>query len=85
MAEYIKVPIVKWDSASWAALNFFGKTHFICGEDYKVKAEKYTFLGQHRVRLYAVKGNVHWKIPQGINLDVSEVPKAIAPRRMPRR
>jgi hypothetical protein len=28
-----------------------------------------------------IKHNVHWKIPVGISLDVSQVPPAEAPRR----
>jgi len=51
-----------------------------------LKDNGYSFIGGHRVRRYAVKGNVNWKIPEGISLDVSAVsPGSAPPRRMPHR
>jgi hypothetical protein len=34
---------------------------------------KYSFAGGHRVRLYRFKDNVHWRIPAGVELDISRV------------
>lgn len=84
MASFLRVPITKWDKASWGALNYFGNTHVICAERLMRGDENYTFAGGHRVRLFTVRNNVHWKIPEGIQLDISSVPSANPARRLPR-
>jgi hypothetical protein len=69
----------------WGQLSAFGDAHLICGETVKLRDEKFSFAGQHRVRLYSFKKNVHWKIPDGIPLDIAAVPPAAsAPRRAQR-
>jgi hypothetical protein len=85
MADHVKVPVKIVGADRWGQLSVFGDTHFICGEKVQQKDENYSFAGQHRVRLYSFKKNVHWKIPEGIPLDVSGVtPAAAAPRRAQR-
>jgi hypothetical protein len=81
MAERVCVPIKTVNNEKWGQLNFFGTTHLICGEDFRPKNQNYTFAGGHRVRLYAVKNNVHWKIPAGTPLDISDVRVVDPPRR----
>jgi hypothetical protein len=82
MAEHVRVPVKVIGTDRWAQLNLLGDAHLICGETVKLKDEKYSFAGQHRVRLYSFKKNVHWKIPEGVSLDIAAVaPAAAAPRR----
>jgi hypothetical protein len=86
MPKTVKVPIKTVGTEEWAQLCVFGKDHIVCAEDYRLKDQNYTFAGQHRVRLLSLKKNVHWKIPAGTYLDVTEVPAAGAPpRRQPTR
>jgi hypothetical protein len=82
--KHIQVPIKVLGGERWGQLSYFGDTHLICGETVKQKDEKYSFAGGHRVRLYSFKKNVHWKIPEGISLDIAAVPAAPAPRRTQR-
>jgi hypothetical protein len=77
----ISVPVKIVQGDRWGELNFFGNQHIISGERLSIKDQNYSFAGGHRVRLYLIKQNVHWKIPTGIQLDVSQV----APAEMPRR
>jgi len=81
MAERISVPVKTVQGERWAELNAFGSQHIIAGEKCTVKDQNYSFAGGHRVRLYSIKHNVHWKIPAGIPLDVSQVAPAEPPRR----
>lgn len=83
MSNRISIPYCVHDGWRWARLSLFGKDHHICAEDLTVVDNKYTFLGQHRVRLYKLKKNVHWRIPE--QYDISGVPPAEPPRRQPHR
>ena len=84
MADHVGVPIKTVGSERWGQLCSFGDSHLICGETVKLKEEAYSFAGGHRVRLYSFKKNVHWKIPEGISVDIAEVSPAAAPRRKQR-
>jgi len=80
------IPTIRHDGYDWGQLNYFGPQQIIAGEKSSIKEQNYTFLGGHRVRLYAIKNNVHWRIPSGISLDVTAVAPATAPpRRLPNR
>jgi hypothetical protein len=81
MSDRVRVPVKLIDGVRWGALSLLADNHLICGETVKMKQENFTIAGQHRVRLYSFKKNVHWKIPDGVSLDVAEVPPATAPRR----
>jgi hypothetical protein len=81
MAEYIQVPIKHVGTERWGQLSLLSDTHLICGEYVKLKDENFSFAGQHRVRLYTFKKNVHWRIPEGISLNIAAVAPADAPRR----
>jgi hypothetical protein len=86
MPDRISIPVKIVNNERWAQLNNFGNSHIICAERCTLKQENYSFAAGHRVRLYAVKNNVHWKIPIGVPLDVSAVaPATLPPRRDPRR
>jgi hypothetical protein len=83
MAGSITVPVKTYKNGSWAELSSFGPSlqHQICGETVRLKDEKFSFLGGPRVRLYVFKKNVHWCIPDGVNLDIEKVKAAGPPRR----
>jgi len=85
MASHVSVPTKKVNGALWGDLSVFGNQHYICGEKVALHDEGFSFAAGHRVRLYSFKKNVHWKIPDGIALDISDVPAAEAPRRQQRR
>jgi hypothetical protein len=78
MANF-SLPLVDHDHSSWGCINYFGKKHVICAEKFDVKNEKYSFKGGHRVRLYTVEGNVHWKIPADTVIDIADVKVAQVP------
>jgi hypothetical protein len=84
MADRIRVPIKTVGTERWGQLSAFGESHLICAEAVKLKDEKFSFAGGHRVRLYSFKKNVHWKIPEGAAFDIADVTPAVAPRRTQR-
>lgn len=77
--DRVTVPVKTWDKKRWGDLSVFSLTHEVCGEVVYPVNEKYSFQGGHRVRLYKFKKNVHWRIPDGVELDISEV--SAAPKR----
>lgn len=68
----------------WGDLNAMAESHQIVAESCKVVDQAFSFAGGHRVRLLRLKKNVHFLIPQGTQLDISQVPPAAAPRRQGR-
>ena len=78
MADGVRVPIRVIDGVRWGHLSALAENHVVCGESVNLKNEKFSFAGGHRIRFYK---NVHWKIPDGIPLDISSVTPASAPRR----
>jgi hypothetical protein len=81
VSDSVRVPVRLIGNERWGQLSLLGDHHLICAEKVQVKDQNYTFAGQHRVRLYSFKKNVHWKIPEGIELDVAGVAPAQAPPR----
>ena len=82
--KHIRVPVLTHNREDWGCLNYIGVTnfHIIVGETLKIEDNSFSFIGGHRVRRIKIKGNVHWLIPSGIDLDISEVsPKKQATRR----
>jgi hypothetical protein len=79
MADHIRVPVKTVGSDRWGQLSAFGEAHLICGENVKLKDQNLSFAGGHRVRLFSFKKNVHWKIPEGISLDIAGVAPAGSP------
>ena len=80
MAKHISVPIKMVGTTPWGNLAAFGATHELVAESFKVVDQKYSFVGQHRVRLLSLKKNVHWRVT-GMTFDISEVAPAKPPRR----
>jgi hypothetical protein len=69
-------------STRWGDLASLANAHEIIGEKCQLVEENFTFAGQHRVRLYRFKKNVHFKIPEGTTLDIAAVvPGQVPPRR----
>lgn len=77
----LSVPVKTVNGEQWGELSVYALAHEFCGEDVKMKKENFTFAGGHRVRLYSFKKNVHWKIPVGQELNISDVTPENAPRR----
>jgi hypothetical protein len=85
MREIIQVPIRIINNIRWGQLSVFGERHEFCGEKFELRDSNFSFAGGHRVRIFSAKKNVHWKIPEGIQLDISQVQTSQPPRRMPRK
>jgi hypothetical protein len=84
MADHVSVPVKVIGNERWGQLSVLSSdSHLICGEKVDQKKD-FSFAGGHRVRLYSFKKNVHWKIPEGVSLDIAGVPPANAPRRVQR-
>lgn len=73
----VSVPTVEFGGSLWGDLSVFGKDHDFCATRAKANRDM-SFIGGHRVRSFTFKQMVHWKIPTGVELDISEVD---APRR----
>jgi hypothetical protein len=84
MSEHVRIPVREYGREKWGWLSALCPDHEIVGYDFKMVDQNYSFVGGHRVRLYKIKGNVHFKIPSGIEFDISAVAPA-APRRQDRR
>jgi hypothetical protein len=78
--EFITIPVKKVNNEHWGQLSSIARRHQFCCEVIQLKDANFSFAGEHRVRLYSAKGNVHWRIPQGVNLDISRV-ALVRPRR----
>ena len=85
MRERIIVSVKVVNGERWGDLAVIGHAHEICGETVKLKNENFSFADGHRVRLYTFKKNVHWKIPAGATLDITDVAPGTAPRRQQQR
>jgi hypothetical protein len=72
--DRITVPIIEHGGYRWAALSVFAKDHEIIGESFSCIDQKYSFKGGHRVRIYKIKKNVHWRLPSDVVLEISNVP-----------
>lgn len=81
--DRICIPVRVINRANWGALSFVSPgSHDICAYNVKLLNEQLTLAGNHRVRVYRFKDNVHWKIPADAQLiDISGVTPAAAPRR----
>jgi hypothetical protein len=84
MADSVRVPVRIVAGERWGHLSLLAETHLICGEAVNQKNDRLSFAGGHRVKLYSFKKNVHWKIPEDIPLDITNVAPAAVPRRKQR-
>ena len=55
--------------------------HELCAEKVERVNDNFSFAGQHRVRLIGLKKNVHWKIPEGVEFDITDVDVSNQPKR----
>lgn len=72
MAEHVLVPIKVVNKEKWGDLSALGLAHEFVGETVKLKDQKLSFGGNHRVRLYYFKKNVHWRI-SAATFDITDV------------
>ena len=80
MRTTLSVPLKKHGSDLWGDLCSFGHhTIEVVAEKFNRKNENYSFVGGHRVRLYKATKNVHFKVPQGVDIDISAVASGPAP------
>jgi hypothetical protein len=84
MVDHIPVPIKTVGKDRWGQLCLIADTFLICGESVDLRDQKFSFAGNHRLRLYRFRKSVNFKIPDGIALDIAEVLPASAPRRTQR-
>lgn len=80
MSQRVSIPVREHDRQKWGWLSALCDDHEVVGYDFRKISDQYSFIGGHRVRLFKIKGNVHFKIPTGVAFDISAVPPA-APRR----
>lgn len=71
-AEFVKVPIRVVNGEKWGNLSVFGKDHQFVGTRFR-QLKDTSFLNQHGTRLIELKQMVHWRIPTGTELDISDV------------
>ena len=77
----VRIPVKSHKNVQWGQLSMLGSSWDIVGEKVQRVNDKFSLFGQHRVRLYRFKKNVHFKIPEGTDLDISRVRPDRAPRR----
>lgn len=70
--KHVRIPTRVVNGTVWGDLSVFGKNHEICGTSVHSRKD-ISFINQHRVRLYEFKQMVHWRIPAGTELDISDV------------
>ena len=80
----ITVPVKLVNGEKWADLSALALTHDIVGEKVHKADENFSFAGGHRVRLFKFKKNVHFKVPVGKDLDITNVTQPTVPRRITR-
>lgn len=80
----LSFPVKVVNKEEWLDLTAHGLAHEFCGERVDQKPSL-SFAGGHRVRHYSFKKNVHWKVPKGQDIDISEVEPAAIPADPPRR
>jgi hypothetical protein len=86
MAKTVTVPIKVVRGVEWADLSAMAPTHThqVCAEIVNPMKD-ISFAGGHRVRLFGLKKSVHWRVPTGIDVDISAVPEAPEPKAPVRR
>lgn len=81
MRDRISIPVKVVNGTKWGDLSVFAPHHQLCAEKMQMMNEKYSFAGGHRVRLIKLTKNVHWQIPSGVEVDITDVAPAGAPPR----
>ena len=78
---HIPVPVVKFKGDLWGALSEYSASHEIVATSVKITKKRIPFLDGHRVDRVKLTSMVHWKIPTGVDPDISAVPPSGTPRR----
>ena len=69
------VPLKKFGNDLWADLGALGSRVWeVTCEKSDLKDNQYSFIGGHRVRLFKLKDNVHFKLPADFKVDIRAVP-----------
>ena len=79
----IEVPVVDHKGTLWGALTEYGAVHEFIGSKVVAKGHM-TFIGDHTVYKAKITNKVHWRIPPGVEADISEVAPGGTPRRRTR-
>ncbi len=79
-AGNVPVPVILFGGEKWGALTALANSHEIVGTKVNKKRDM-SLPNGHQVRRLIFTGQVHWKIPAGIDADIS----GIAPGQPPRR
>lgn len=77
----ISVPVVNYKGDPWGDLSLFSAAHEMVATSVKIAKRRISFLDNHQVNRITLKSMVHWKIPSGVEADIS----AVAPNSVPRR
>jgi hypothetical protein len=79
--SFVRVPVRLHGGDRWGCLQTLDSgTHQFVGFDIWQKKEQFSFIDGHRVRLYAAKGMVHFRVPTATQLiDISGVTPASQP------
>ncbi len=80
-AGNVSVPVILFGGEKWGVLTDLAKSHEIVGTKVIKKKKDMSLPNGHQVRRRIFTGQVHWKIPVGVEADVS----GIAPEQPPRR
>lgn len=72
-SKWLSFPVKKVGKDEWLDLTAHGLSHEFCTEDFRRKPD-YSFGGNHRVRHFYFKKNVHWLCPTGTVLNIEDVP-----------
>ena len=83
-ASNVPVPIVLFGTKKWGALKYLAKSHEIVGTTVNKKKDM-SLPNRHQVRRYTFTGQVHWKIPVGVDVDVSDITPVQPPQRRKQR
>jgi hypothetical protein len=83
----LRLPVKVIDGDEWVELSVLASTHYFCAEKFRIELNSFPAAGGHRVRLFSIKNNAHWKIPTSVTqVDIKDVvPIEQAPRRTQRR
>lgn len=81
MSRFCRIPVKEMKSGNWGDLGALGPRAFDIVGDRVDQKRDLSFAGNHRVRLYRFFDSVHFRIPEGIQLDIAGVAPGSAPRK----
>jgi hypothetical protein len=72
LKKHLQVPLIEFGGQVWGDLTVFGRKHELIATTVK-PGGRVSFLNQHGVGTVSLEKMVHWKIPSGVDLDISDV------------